>query len=352
MSNAENAVLATARAMYGKRLRSSDFEHMLSLKNTDEIAAYLRGNTAYSDGFEGITSGMFTTSALERVINKSMFKKVAKLCKLEYIIGQSFYKYFIIKMEIEQILRCVSFLLIGEKDSYLLDFCGSIEREMEIDLYKMAQADSLQQLSEILKDTRYARVLDRCINSGEQNYLSFESAFNSYFSKCSVELAHSAGHSRQKKAIYECISHHSDIHFIELLARTLIYYKDSVAVKSVVLPSEMTLLTKKQINGLLQCKSIEQMDEVLSKTVYRPITPISSQKDIKGCLNRYLASYYSKQIRFSSYPAVIMYSYMCRLKIEGNDVIKIIEGKKYGINPEWLGNCICCADVGNEKEGN
>mgnify|MGYP003293402370 CR=1 FL=1 len=351
MSNAENAVLATARAMYGKRLRYSDFEHMLSLKTTDEIAAYLRSSTSYSDGFEGITSGAFTTASLEHVVNRSMFNKVAKLCKLEYIIGQSFYKYFIIKMEIEQILRCVSYLLIGEKDGYLLDFCSSIEREMEIDLYKMAQADSLQQLSEILKNTRYGRIIERCLNSAEQNYLNYESAFNSYFAKCSVKLAESAGHSKQKKAIYECISHHSDIHFMELLARTLLYYQDSVAVKSVVLPGEMTLFSKKEINALLSCENIEQMDEVLSKTVYRNITPLKNREDIKGWLNRYLACYYSKQIRFSSCPAVIMYCYMCRLKIEGSDVIKIIEGKKYGINPERLSSCICCADMIKEKEG-
>lgn len=348
MSNAENAVLAVSRAMYGKRLRDDDYTHMLSAKNTDEIASYLKNSTYYSDGFEGIASGAFTAVALERVINRSMFNKVAKLCKLEYIIGQSFYKYFIAKLEIEQILRCVSYLLIGEKDSYLMDFCSSIEKELEIDLYAMANAENLSQLSEVLRPTVYGKVFDRCLTGGEINLLNFETAFNSWFTEHTKKFTDSVNRVKQKNEIDECMSRHNDIHFIEMLVRRVRYYNDTPSVMSAVVPGEMTLFNEKQINGLLRCESVEDIDRVLEKTPYKSLVPLAGQRDIKCILDRYLVRYYSKKIRFCDSPSVIMYCYMCTMKIEGTDIIRIIEGKRYGMSAEKISSLLCCAGINNK----
>lgn len=347
MSNAENAVLAVSRALHGKRLTDDDYIHLLSAKNTDEIASYLKSSTYYADGFEGITSGVFSATALERVVNRSMFNKVAKLCKLEYIIGQDFYKYFITKLEIEQILRCVSYLIIGESDRYLMDFCSSIERELQIDLYAMAKAESPDELADILRPTVYGKVFDRCLVSGEINLLNFETAFDSWFRQCAAKLTESVNHGKQKKAITDCISHHNDIEFICQLVRVVKYYKDNQPLRTVVMPGTMTLLSDKQTDALLKCESVEQIDEILSDTAYKSLVPLSGKSDIKCALDRYFAQYCAKQIRFSTYPSVIMYCYMCRMKIEGTDIIRIIEGKRYGMSSEQISRFICCAEINN-----
>lgn len=351
MSSAENAVLAMSRSMYGKRLTKDDFEKMLALKSANEIGAYLK-STSYADGFEGITSGVFNAASLQAVVDRSNFNKVAKLCKLEYIIGQSFYRYFVTRIEIEQILRCTSYILGGEKDEYMLDFCGSIEKELTIDLYKLAKADTLSEISDALSDTQYADIYRRCLNDPDSHYINFETAYDSYFRKCANKMVSQLKKGKSRQALYECICHHNDILLIEILARTVLHYKNHETIRSAIIPTEMTLLTQKQLKALAECETVAEIDEVLKKTVYRDVSELSAQRDIKCYLHRYLQSYYSKQIRFSSSPAVVVYCFMCALRLEGSDVIKLIQANRYSLPAEKVRQCICSAEFIKEKEGN
>ena len=57
VSSAANAVLAKARAMYGKRLTAENYTDLLACRSVNEAAAYLKAHTAYADAFEGVTMG-------------------------------------------------------------------------------------------------------------------------------------------------------------------------------------------------------------------------------------------------------------------------------------------------------
>ena len=51
VSSAANAVLAKARAMYGKRLTAQNYTDLLACRSVNEAAAYLKAHTAYADEF-------------------------------------------------------------------------------------------------------------------------------------------------------------------------------------------------------------------------------------------------------------------------------------------------------------
>ena len=57
VSSAANAVLAKARAMYGKRLTAQNYTDLLACRSVNEAAAYLKAHTVYADAFEGVTMG-------------------------------------------------------------------------------------------------------------------------------------------------------------------------------------------------------------------------------------------------------------------------------------------------------
>lgn len=48
VSSAANAVLAKARAMYGKRLTAQNYTDLLACRTVNEAAAYLKAHTAYA----------------------------------------------------------------------------------------------------------------------------------------------------------------------------------------------------------------------------------------------------------------------------------------------------------------
>ncbi|MGN1417797.1 MAG: V-type ATPase subunit, partial [Acutalibacteraceae bacterium] len=114
MSKASNAVLALSRAFYGKRLNEKQYNDLLSCKSINEIASYLRSSTVYSSAFEGVPAADFTARSLEDIIDRFRFERFMSICRYELAIGNDFYKYFIVKTETEQILRC-TLLMLGQR---------------------------------------------------------------------------------------------------------------------------------------------------------------------------------------------------------------------------------------------
>ena len=48
-SFSSNAILAKARAMYSRRLTEQNYEELLKRRSINDLVAYLKSDTAYSD---------------------------------------------------------------------------------------------------------------------------------------------------------------------------------------------------------------------------------------------------------------------------------------------------------------
>ena len=112
MGKGANAVLALSRAFYGKRLREADYDALVGCRTLGEFAAYLKSNTEYADILSAPGIPM-TAEALEELAAKQQFEHFASICRYELAIGNRFYEFFLLKNEIEQILRCTVSLLSG-----------------------------------------------------------------------------------------------------------------------------------------------------------------------------------------------------------------------------------------------
>ena len=53
-SQSSNAILAKARAMYGKSLKESDYDNLIECKSVAELAAYLKQRTNYAAVMSGL----------------------------------------------------------------------------------------------------------------------------------------------------------------------------------------------------------------------------------------------------------------------------------------------------------
>lgn len=73
VSSAANAVLAKARAMYGKRLTAQNYTDLLACRSVNEAAAYLKAHTVYADAFEGVTMGSLRRWQIE-ILLRSIFQ--------------------------------------------------------------------------------------------------------------------------------------------------------------------------------------------------------------------------------------------------------------------------------------
>ena len=106
MNKAENALLAKAHALYAKRLTNENYSAMLACRSQAELFAYLKSNTSYGEYLEKLPGVNLSRARFENVMKQAQLERIASLCRFEKLIGESLYKYFITKNEIETVIYC------------------------------------------------------------------------------------------------------------------------------------------------------------------------------------------------------------------------------------------------------
>lgn len=334
MSKSQNSIMALSRGMYGKRITQKQFEDMLSLKNTNEIATYLIENTPYRQVLENTGVNDWTAAFLGEAVNRYFFLCFSKICRFEIAVGQQFYKYYIVKTEIDQILECTMLILGGNRDAYLKNFSSFLDKYLSIDLFSLAKANSLEEISESLEKTPYKKVFDSVMINPHASFVEYESAFLSFQRQSQLELIGKCFKAEEKKAVTEAMAREYDVKFIRNLARVISCYGGDEAIRSELKGKSLTIFTDKQRQSLLECRSLEDMDNVLKKSPYKDVARLASEKNIMTFTGNYLCNFYRKQLRFTSSPSVAMLSFFYLCKTEKNNIIKIIQGNKYNVPQE------------------
>ena len=144
--------MAKCRALYGKRLTLQDYNNLMNCKGINDIVSYLKTRTVYSSVFESANSDM-SSFQVEELLKIHLLESFEKVSKYEISTGVEFYKYFIIKNDIQQILRFLHFLIIGKPGDYLKVLPPFFNKRSELDLYKLAQARNFGEMIKALSET-------------------------------------------------------------------------------------------------------------------------------------------------------------------------------------------------------
>ena len=107
---ASNAILAKARAMYGKSLSETDYKQLIDCRNVPEVAAYLKTRTCYSSVLTGLNESEVHRGQLEPMLRQDIYFDVFALSRYAKDKRLVFIDFIISGMEIEQIIRCITLL--------------------------------------------------------------------------------------------------------------------------------------------------------------------------------------------------------------------------------------------------
>lgn len=338
MNKASNAILALARAFYGRRLNARQYSDLLACKSINEVASYLKSRTPYGETFSNVGTADFSAKTLENVIDGSRFDKFISLCRYELAIGSDFYKYFIVKTEVEQILKCTLHMIGGNPGGYLMQMNAFLDKHLSIDLYALGRAESLEEIAKSLENTRYENIYKRCLSDSERSYLTFELAFNTYFENFKDELVEHCFKGKEKNEMRDMICRSFDVSFIEKQFRIVRYYKSNNEVTRLAMPSSvtLTLFSEKQLKQLYACTNENELIGVLKKSPYKDCFVSGAEQNIERQVTEDFYRHCKKQIRFSSYPSVVMFSYLFLSEIERTNLVRIIEGIKYKVPTEQI----------------
>ena len=344
--SAANAVLAKARAMYGKRLTAQNYTDLLACRTVNEAAAYLKAHTAYADAFEGVTMGSVSRRQIEILLREHLLNNFASLCRYEKSIGDGFYKYFVTLSDVDMLLHSVRYLNSRYPENNLAKVPSvrmaqetkSVNRTVTLPAWLNAAALETATNADLLlaavEGSPYKAVLAPLVSAGRPDYFGMELALNKYLRSQAEALIKKNYSGKARKELDAMYAFDTDAENIVSLYRLkrLTNMPQSVLL-TMLLPGGT--LGEKELTGFMKAPNAEEALKTLKGTAYAAFAERGdlSVEQVSAKLRYDRAK---SLVRFSTYPSVVMMSYVALAENEAENLTHIIEGIRYNIPPEEI----------------
>jgi V/A-type H+-transporting ATPase subunit C len=315
VSRADNAVMAKARGLYGKRLKPQDYDMLLQKRGVPEIVGYLKNETYYGEVLKEVKEELIHREQLESLIDRRRFEIIASLARFSQH-DKLFFTMYTMKSEIGQLLFAMRLLNAGEMQKFIVALPVHIAKYLSVDLFKLAEAKSYDDLLETCEHTRYYGILRdfRPTHSGRPiDIPGCEAALLTHYWQTLLASAREGYSGRTLEALEKLLYYQIDAHNVNVIYRMKKYFKADASKYIVNIPTKMS---RAIVTSLLAAEDAESLAEILGRH------GLSARLK----LNRRIFS-------VSFEPAVSVMSYVSLLDIEAANIIRIIEGARYGLSP-------------------
>ena len=332
VSYSANAVYAKAHALYGKRLLKQNYEDLVSCRSLQELVSYLKSRTAYGSVFENVPSDISSVQ-IEELLRLHLLEDFEALCRYEISAGENFYEYFIIKNDIKQLLLFIRLLINGTPEKYLNSLPPFFNKHTELDLYKLASADSYAELLNAVDGSPYKSILEPFAQAYNQKgcYIQIEAALNGYLKKFLFAVVSKGTSRKEKKEIREIVNYKFDMDTVVNIYRLIRLEDADEALIKTYINTDFTNFSEKEIRKLIQAPFARDMMRLMPETFYKKDFSKVEYTYLEGTVQRVLYRKISKSMRYFTNPTAVMLCYVLLAENEIQNIIRIVEGIKYKI---------------------
>ncbi len=279
---------------------------------------------------------------LESLLNKSNFEAYTRLCRFQELDKQPFYDFLIRKRECQQLIKLVNAMNSGLDRHFIEELPGYLIRHSHLDLLKLATAENFDELLSGLKGTKYFKALKKVKRLDDGNIDATDCElklrifyYESLFEDIEKSLSDSDGRELKKIILTE-----TDIINIINAYRMKAYFgMNGEQIRSAQLP--FTRIGKNAMNSLYQCETPDEMIGRLEKTVYGRQFQ-GDYEHIETKVNLYIYHLMKHTVSRTTSAPVAIYAFMRLCDIEVSNIVHIIEGVRYGVEPAMIEKLIVC----------
>ena len=338
MSKTSYAVSAKARSKYGRFLSDRDYQSILACQSVTEVMIYLKSHTHFASALSDVNERDVHRGRLEMLLRQYIFNEFDSLCRYDSGVSEGFSRYVVEKSEVEQIIRFLVLLNSHSTEKFIFQFPAFLSKHTEIDVNKLANARDYNEFLTALGGTSYYTILKdfRPDEKGSLPVSVMENKLYAHVLRHMYTLIKKQTKGSERRELEKLFRTLNDYSIFSRILRLKKYYQLSPEViKSNMLP-EFSSLSPKLIDRMCAAESSAEVFQIMQSTgCGRMIGKISYTYagDITPRVQHRLAKH---NIHFSVNPSVVMISFMFLAEIELMNVICMIEGIRYQIDPKTI----------------
>lgn len=323
------AVNTKIRVLSSNLLTNREYINLIQCESVESQLNYLRENTVYKD----VLNNCNTIQQVEVQLVRSILGEFAKLLSFFTDSYKDFFKAVLMRYEIEDLKIYIRVLQRGEDKDKISKGTVVNSSYHTIDFDQLNTATNLNELIEMLKGSIYYKSLSPYrFEEGTKILFYMEMNLDRLYFNNLKEKA--KGLSFEDRALFlKTLGENADLLNIEWIYRGIKYYK--------LIPEELINYTLS--NGLVfnyekikgMCYSTEEgLKNIVLNTKYKFLFDSSHDIDLfmERRIGRYLYFLFLKDFRKAKLDISLVISFIHLLEYEVNDIISILESKRYNLD--------------------
>lgn len=336
-NSSKNAITAKARAIYGKRLKTQNYNELVALDNVSDIAQYLKTHTYYSKYLKGINELTIHRGQLESLLVRSRFEKFTTLTKYDFSNKKGFFNYLVHDTEISIILRSLILLNANSTKDIITSIPIYTRDYTCFDLMELSKINDFNDLLEVLSHTSYYKIL-KPLNApnGQINLSMCEHVLKLFYYKTILESIDNNYKGTTKKDLHDLILLEIELLNLNIIYRMKLYFKSSnEEVQAKIIPYYYKL-SQSKLELLIASPSADDFFKDVKFNRY--------SNKIKDVNFNYIEDYTKRLsfilnrnfVRSGKSPEISFYAFMFLTQIEISNLNTIIEGIRYKTSPDEI----------------
>lgn len=273
----------------------------------------------------------------------------AQYIKIFNYIGRdelSFYRYLIIKMEMDEILSCIRFLNAGRQDEFVFTIPSYFAKHAGFDLYGLAKVKSYDELLRLLKDSRFYPALKKYEFKEDEkiDIVKIEIDFNKLFYNLMLKTIKKTFSGEVMDEISKSFGMQIDLqNIIDILRLKKYFNAKSDYIKALLLPYNFKIKPQ-ELAKIMDSPDSDAALKAVRETYYGRFFAKYDFDLVDKYSSQIMWSYHKNLIAFSTSAPVAVVSYLNLKDIEIENIVNIIEGIRYGIAPATISKLLIGAN--------
>ena len=328
-----SALYAKIHAMYGKMLSDYDYNMMMNMKSVPSIAAYLVENTVYKRVIGKISVSEIHRTQLEQILRDNLKEDAERL--KPYMDGNAKKFMGIIALEdgISKLKVSLRLMHIGHTEN-LFEYLSKIP---QVDIKRISEIRSMDELIAAMSSTPYYTPLKFFIGKPkEQTPFYMEMALDNYWANLIYRYAKKYLSSEEAKKVNKVYGTEFDMENLSFLLRCKkTFDMTSEEIYASIIPRYYRL-KESVISQIVKANTYEDAIQIIKEQT--PYGKAFSEKDrfIEWRQIDYLEKMNKHMFNSAGYTIQSPICYVHLRRIEIDNIISIIEGIRYGLEPDKI----------------
>ena len=332
------AVLAKARAKHGKFLTEHDYDGILACQSVAEVMVYLKSHTHFADALAEVSEHDVHRGRLETLLRQYQFTEFDSLCRYDSAISASFSRYIVARSEVEQIVRFMVLLNSGTPEDFIFRFPAYLSKHTDIDFNSMAGARSYEELTAVLAHTPYEEILRQFRPDGQGRIpvSEIENKLYAYLDKFILGYINKRTKGTERQELTSIFTSINDYSIISRIIRLKKYYHMPPDAIRENIDAEYSGLGTRLIDRMCDAETADEVFRIVENTRYGWLLNKDGGDDNGDIGPRGQYKMSKKYFVLSNNPSVVMISFMFLSEAELKNVICMIEGIRYQVDPKII----------------